>query len=185
MDDQANHRLFIGVPIDEHCQLQIDHALAPLRTRDDIHWTPKHRRHLTLAFLGETPAIRLASLRQQFTSSFSNQTVFKFTFQQLIRFPDARGRIIAAVNKPSPELLQLYKLTRDLLDSCSIPFEEREYRPHITLGRIRNAKQQDIDLQRLISLQLVIDRVNLYESVVANSGRLYRVLQQTVFQPSG
>lgn len=175
-------RLFIGVPLDQTCQGNIDNFLQDIRhQRDDIHWAAGHNRHLTLAFLGETPAEHLSTLQGEFAEAYGEQAAFTFSLTQLSRFPDPQGRIIAVVGAPSDELMLLYEKTRLLLQRCAISFSEREYRPHITLGRIRHARQVKEVFQQPLALMLQVDRVNLYESISTDEGRLYRVLAQARF----
>jgi len=178
MNNTIHKRLFIGVPMDEHCQQQINAAVLLLRDDKNIRWIAAHNRHLTLTFLGATRDADLLALQKSFAETYTTVIPFDFVLTQLTRFPDVRGHIFAAVNEVSPELLQLYQRTRSLLDRCHIPFEEREYRPHITLGRIRSQRQLHVHFDQRIAFTLHIDRVCLYESVATQDSREYQVLAQ-------
>lgn len=180
MNNTPHKRLFIGIPVDAVCQQQLDAVLAPWLSRDDIRWTAAHNRHLTLAFLGATADAGLQTLRKYFTDAYTSVHPFRFELNLLARFPDTRGNILAAINSPSAELLQLYQCTRTLLDHCCISFEEREYRPHITVGRIRHPRQQEREFHQAIHIPLHVNRVVLYESVASAEGRQYVALQETV-----
>lgn len=178
MNDATHKRLFIGVPIDDLCQQQIDAVLAPLRINRHLRWTAAHNRHMTLAFLGETADNALQNLLQHFTDAYAHEHATPFELTALTRFPEAQGAILAAVNTPSPALLKLYQATKTLLTQCQVVFEERDYHPHITLARIRSPRQLHARFDQRIALQLQIDHICLYQSVVTQHGREYQVLAQ-------
>ncbi|MDX1815120.1 MAG: 2'-5' RNA ligase family protein, partial [Thermodesulfobacteriota bacterium] len=56
-------RLFIGIGLSPECRRAIAGAVSPLRRRGGpVSWTPEDNLHLTLKFLGETPASRVNEL---------------------------------------------------------------------------------------------------------------------------
>jgi 2'-5' RNA ligase len=182
MDEQNHKHLFIGIPVDDHCQQQINATLQSLQqSRKDIRWVTPANRHLTLAFLGDISAEDSATLQKNFADAYQGTSVFNFSLDTLGRFPSTRGRILAATNKPSVALSILHNKTLALLRRCNITVEPLEFRPHISLGKIQHAKHVSEDFQQTTALLLKVHCVNLYESRPQDEGRLYNVLQQARF----
>lgn len=182
MDESGHKHLFIGIAVDEHCQQQIDRALQTLQqTRDDIRWVTAQNRHLTLAYLGDSSAEKTQTLLQHLDTAYQDIQPFTFSINVLCRFPDPRGRIVAATNAPSVALSSLQKKTLALLQRCDITVETMPFRPHITLGKIQNARHVHEDFRQPLDLSLAVRAVNLYESAPQGEGRVYAVLAQIHF----
>jgi 2'-5' RNA ligase len=177
----AVQRVFIGIPIDENSQETINSSLEPIKRLDlNVRWVPEKNRHLTLAFPGEQPVSVVENLVQQFDQTYQSERRFQYCMSTLTRFPDPEGRIVAIVDDPIPPMLRLFQITGDLLKTNNIDFDRREFRPHITLGRIKQAKQVKISLARQLALPLNVDRVVLYQSTFTESGPVYTKLKQTL-----
>ena len=177
----SDKRLFIGIPLDRVCQQHLDESLAILRENRDVRWVSSGNRHLTLAFLGNTTIEVLHQLQKHFANAYPDNNPFIYPLTQMVRFPDAQGHIVAAVNAPSEALMALHQQTLELVSSCGLPVEGRPYRPHVTLGRIQHPRKflQEIDMK--LSLELAVGKVCLYESVPTEQGRLYKVLSECAF----
>lgn len=192
MDEPKNRRLFIGIPVDPVCQQRLDVCLQPLQQQlqhslqqqyQEIHWAPHHNRHLTLFFLGNTTTTLLTRLQQLFAAAYPGNAPFSLPLTELARFPDPHGHVVAALSPVTEPLEQLHQQTVALMRQCGIVAEKRTFRPHITLGKIRNPKQVKGDFHQNIELQLKVDRVAIYESLATPAGRLYQVMNEKVFQP--
>lgn len=179
MNDCEIKRLFIGIPLDAVCQQQIDAGLLDIQnTHKNIRWIPSQNRHLTLAFIGETKPEKLIELQKHFAAAYEESAPFAFLLHELRRFPNDNGRILAAVNAPSLPLLGLFEQTQALLRQCQIPVNTKPFLPHISLGKIRKDTIHNDDIQKILDINLKVDRVNLYESTADGEGRLYTVLNE-------
>jgi len=174
------HRVFIGIPIDENSQQKINKLVKPMKnSSQDVRWVPASHRHLTLAFLGNKPASVVANLIRLFDQTYQQQAHFQYNMSTLTRFPDPEGRIIALVDDPVRPLRNLFRLTLELLQSNNIEFDRKEFRPHITLARIKRAKCVNTDFAQRINITLNIDAIVLYQSALTESGPVYSALKQT------
>lgn len=95
--------------------------------------------HLTLRFLGEIDDATSLKL-QEGAADIARQTPpFTYAIERCALFPRvSRARIIAAKVEPGPELQQLVRALEKLCVESGLPPEERLFRPHITLARLRN-----------------------------------------------
>lgn len=171
----ATQRLFIGIPVDEACQQQLDALLLPWQAPlVGLRWQRRSNRHLTLAFLGEVGA----SAAQQLLQALPRDVApFSLRVTALARFPDAHGRIFAATADASAPLLALKQQVDAVLAQCGIPCAEqgRLLRPHITLARLPASFRQPVPMQA-VDVLLQVSRIHLYVSEVANGQRVYRAL---------
>lgn len=96
-------------------------------------FTPRANLHLTLVFLGEVPSERLPDAREAMeevsAGSFALQIGGMGCFRQ-------RGGYLywAGVERSAP-LLFLYNTLCEKLQTHGFRFDERPYRPHLTLAR--------------------------------------------------
>ena len=173
-------RVFIGIPVDKQSQLLINDLLKPIKnSRQDIRWIPENNRHLTLAFLGNRPVSEVDNLLPLLDETYQHETHFQYRLTTLERFPDSAGRIIALTDEPTGPLNNLYQITRKLLQSNNIEFYRKEFRPHITLGRIRKAKQVKTTFDCQTNIKLDISKVIFYQSTLTESGSIYSPLKAT------
>jgi len=176
----AVQRVFIGIPVDKNSQQHISEALKPIeKSRQDISWVPAGNRHLTLAFLGNKPASVVENLIQLFDETYRRESPFQYNMSTLTRFPGLKGRIVALLGDPVRPLNNLAQIALELLRRNNIQFDQREFRPHITLGRIKQAKHVKTDFDRRMNVNLNIDTIVLYQSTLTGSGPVYSKLKQT------
>ena len=176
----GRQRIFIGIPLDRQCQKQIGELLKPLeQSRRDIRWVPANNRHLTLAFLGNIPDLEAQKLQHHFAAAYQQETRFQYQLTTLTRFPDSLGRIIALINDPTPPLDALYKNTLKMLRETRLKPDRKNFRPHVTLGRIRKPRHVKENLVQQANIRLVVDTVRLFRSQFSESGPVYTSLAET------
>lgn len=91
--------------------------------------------HLTLAFLGDTPVVRLDALRE--LAAGVSGDAFTLTLDQPGCWPHNRVGWLGPTVAP-PALMQLVEQLRQAMRTGKFTFDERRFTPHVTL--IRNAR---------------------------------------------
>jgi 2'-5' RNA ligase len=95
--------------------------------------------HLTLRFLGEIPEETSVALQAAATELARHTPPFTYGIGRSVLFPRvSRARVIAATIAPSEELQKLVRSLEKLCVQSGLPAEERLFRPHMTLARLRN-----------------------------------------------
>lgn len=177
-------RVFIGIPIDKKAQQQINKLLLPIRnSRPDVSWVPENNRHLTIAFMGNRPDFVVENLIGLFDVTYQREVCFQYNMSTLARFPNPTGKIIALVDDPVRPLNNLLQITLELLQANNIEFDRKEFRPHITLGRIRRPEYVKSGFGQCTNIMLNIDKTVLYQSRLTESGPVYSKLKQTRLLP--
>ncbi|WP_237068272.1 RNA 2',3'-cyclic phosphodiesterase [Microbulbifer guangxiensis] len=176
----ADPRLFIGVRPTADTQVFLDGLVNHCRQQlgqsaeRAIRWTSHANRHLTLAFLGETPAELLPALEAGIVDIADRARACEARVVSLQPFPRNRSRLLAAELLPNPELDTLHRLCRELMIQLGLEPESATYRPHFTLGRNRRgfSRLPPLELDRIVTL----DNIVLYQSRMTPGGSQYHPL---------
>ena len=111
---------------------------------NDVHWSRPAQLHLTLKFLGDVPEAALPRLVESLKSACAGTAPFRLALEGGGCFPDAgRPRIIwIGVGGNLEELRRLHQLVEVATRDFSSHSEEREFQPHLTIGRVtRNCRE--------------------------------------------
>ncbi|HWY96175.1 MAG TPA: RNA 2',3'-cyclic phosphodiesterase [Steroidobacteraceae bacterium] len=129
-------RLFFALWPDVDTQAQIANAAAALRLAGDAQRVPRENYHVTLAFVGEVAASRLAVLQQ--IGRGQRAAGCTITFNAYDYWP--RPQVAVAIARESPAALSLLwtQLHRDLAlhqAALNVMCSRSPLRTHITLAR--------------------------------------------------
>jgi 2'-5' RNA ligase len=169
-------RAFIAIDLSPEIQNKLDEIVLALRQRmvdAPVRWVPAGNIHLTLKFLGDVSLVNLEMLKNILTSQASANRAFEVRVGDLGAFPSAnRPRVLwVGVNAP-PELGALQYAIEKETTRLGYAREEREFSPHLTLGRVaRNASTGDT---RRISNVLSTYKVGFLGAVRVSAVHLYR-----------
>ncbi len=174
-------RLFFAVLLDDHTRQRValvqesmKRALAGQR----ISWVKEENLHLTLRFLGEQDEKGLRQAIETGQSVAGQHSRFRFVVRGAGVFPDVRrARVLwVGVEEPVEPLYQLaHHLERELRQR-GFPPEDKPFRSHITLARIKEPPPGQV-VQRLIES---LPREPLGDVEVRSF-----VLMQSVLHPNG
>ncbi|MFA4828398.1 MAG: RNA 2',3'-cyclic phosphodiesterase [Thermodesulfovibrionales bacterium] len=150
-----NLRCFIAIEFPDEIKRNIDTYIEQLRaTKADVKWVPAKNLHLTLKFLGSTPEellteinrklLSIAKLHDRFTSLISGAGVFPNIKQP---------RVIWLGIKDAEEMIKLQKDADEAMAELGFKKEDREFNPHLTIGRARSPKNKDVLMKELATLK--------------------------------
>jgi 2'-5' RNA ligase len=170
-------RLFAALPVDEPARAELLRVLRALGdTGWPVRWTRDDGLHLTLKFFADVPAERLAQVDAVLRGAAAGTDVLSLQLTELGAF-SSRGRprvLWAGVDgPPALELLQ-HRIERGA-GAIGFPAEARPFRPHVTLGRVREGGRLpragfDGLETRLDPVSFTADRLVLYESFLGAGG---------------
>jgi len=135
-------RLFIAVELPESIATALE---APLRSLDGmeklVRRSPISGIHLTLAFLGMVEPARLAAITSCVRAATAGVSRFSVEIGGAEAFPSpSRPQVlwIGVGGEDKPRLLELAARLAMQLGQAGLQLEERAFRPHLTLGRLRD-----------------------------------------------
>lgn len=171
-------RLFIALPLDEG----VTDNLARVGTAANVRgarWVPPENMHLTLAFLGDVEEGRVPEVEEAvFAATAEVREPLQLRVQGLGAFPDERSArtLWAGLDGEVPRLIELQKRVAQELKSRGFDFDQRRFRPHITLARLRQAQPMPERLPRLHEFgEWLADEVQVIESHLHPAGPRYVV----------
>ncbi|MCG3178912.1 MAG: RNA 2',3'-cyclic phosphodiesterase [Phycisphaerae bacterium] len=145
-----DYRLFIAIELDHAARRLLGKTVERLRRIPGrIRWVSLDQMHLTLAFLGQTSAEQAPQVAAAMERAAAGIGPFEFSLAGLGAFPDAgRPRVIwIGVEESAGVLARLQDRLAKELTAAGFPGEDREFHPHVTLGRVRQA-ERDVDYEK-------------------------------------
>ncbi|HET89595.1 MAG TPA: RNA 2',3'-cyclic phosphodiesterase [Chloroflexi bacterium] len=185
-------RAFIAIPLPQSLldalaalQRQLDQQVP----RRSVRWTRAEGIHLTLKFLGDTPAEKLPAIEQALMEVARHAPTGAFAAQGVGCFPNQRRpRVVwVGVQEPTGWLEVLQDAIEEVMESFGYAREKRGFTPHLTLGRVnRSASHSDAaQIGAVVAATEVdvlahvpTDRLALIRSLLKPTGAEYTVLKE-------
>ena len=132
-------RLFAGIEIPEPLARRLSFAKAAL---PGARWIDPENYHLTLRFIGDVDG----AVARDFIQSLGmiEASPFELKLDGLGSFGGNKPRAIWAAIAPSPALESLQRATERAARESGLPPEPRNFKPHITLARLRGSRAGDV-----------------------------------------
>jgi 2'-5' RNA ligase len=158
-------------------------SLKALLGDENIKWVDPANIHLTLAFLGDTGEKRIKILADILREKCTGFHEFEFVLAGTDIFKNFRDpRLIWIGIRYSEKLFLLNNIVTDGLKENGFIVEERQFKPHLTLGRVKSVKDtenlkivleryRDTEFQRVHAKEVI-----LFESILMSTGPLYKPL---------
>jgi 2'-5' RNA ligase len=144
MTDEKKIRSFLALDPPEEVLREVASIQNRLRKLidGDIRWVRPEGIHLTLKFFGDVSGDDVANIATVAGKAAEKETPFSLAVGGVGVFPDPhRPRVLWLGMNGDVERLQVFqKGIEQALLQAGFPREERPFRPHLTLGRIRNPK---------------------------------------------
>lgn len=130
-------RLFTAVTMPENIIATLEKTQGELRqSLAGVRWVKPANLHLTLLFLGEVPEARLDEVKAALAGVRARR--FGFSLGGLGAFPekDAPRVVWAGARQGAEALTRLAGGVRGALSPLGFKPEEKDFTPHLTLGRV-------------------------------------------------
>ena len=179
-------RAFIAIdlpPDVQECLEQVSTKLQAEIGEKAVRWVPVPNIHLTLKFLGDVSVNNLHVLQEILIAEAAHQAPLEISVGRVGAFPKIRRPRVIWVGVEAPsELLTLQRSIESRTARVGYPVDEREFSPHLTLGRVsRNASPQEVrQIGDVLSASKIgflgvarVQSVHLYKSDLLPSGAVY------------
>jgi 2'-5' RNA ligase len=198
-------RLFLAVPLPPDVIALVDRTISDLEKEGwPVRWTAPGNAHITLHFLGQVEAERAQILRLALPEIVARHESFGLRTADLGVFPKLkRPRVIwLGLYGPAHRLHTLRDAIGATLAEYEFALEEREFHPHVTLGRVRSTRNTRIrDLPEAIRarferavasgavthrnpLPIPVTEVQLVRSHLERDGARYEVIERFPLAPA-
>jgi 2'-5' RNA ligase len=168
-------RLFVGLALPQPLKDRLTPLMAGL---PGARWVPPEKLHLTLRFIGAVDEHQAAILDEALTSI--QRPAFDLTVTGCGIFAQRRGPEAVWIGVAStPPLTDLQAAVERAAVRAGQAPEERRFRPHITLARLKDTPaprlQAFVAGHNLFKDNAAIDSFALFSSSPGDGGPLYRV----------
>lgn len=180
MVEQDHKRLFFAIPISDEARDELAHTQEQMKKQfrwSKVSWVAPEILHITLHFLGDVHIDLISKLVSEVNQLAMPQS-FELTLDGVDAFPSKKDpQILIVYTSIHPFLLVLRKRLADILVTHRIPIDERPFRPHMTLGRVRS-RAEVLQPERILMrpVAFAVESVILFESEQTPNGSNYTPL---------
>jgi len=184
-------RVFFAIDLPAAVKEKMAQFISSLKKKSKTHairWTRPENLHITLQFLAEVKSEDLPKLinlvRAEVLGAIENATL---TFGELRLFPNAyRPRVIVMDVVPQAQLALLSQLIGKNIQSMGYEIDERPFRGHLTLGRIKHAHGVNLhfleETEKSTFDELPLTEIVLFRSEPLPEGSKYSALERITLQ---
>ncbi|MBQ6826641.1 MAG: RNA 2',3'-cyclic phosphodiesterase, partial [Thermoguttaceae bacterium] len=191
-------RAFIAVAISPMIRNEARKTLRPIiEAYPNVKWVEEENFHVTLKFLGTVPTVELHRVVAAVERGCRKFEQFDLVFEGVGAFPNADSprSIWIGVREGAREIRELARRIEAELAELGYPAENREFTPHLTVGRARQKDREsgfEGGLSRMIFERSnvffgssPVDAVLVYSSELERGGAKYDVLAEIPLSPIG
>lgn len=180
-------RLFIAVPIAIKLRRKFANIIERLKTCGaDVKWVSEENLHITLKFLGDTTKNKVKQVEQGIKEALEGFEATRIKFQGIGAFPSLKKPRVfwIGVSAGGENLAGMAKALEIALEPLGFPPEDKEFRSHLTIGRVRSNKgiaplmEQIERLKDFNGGSLKVSEVLLINSDLQKSGPIYTTLSK-------
>ncbi|MFH1822658.1 MAG: RNA 2',3'-cyclic phosphodiesterase [Patescibacteria group bacterium] len=183
MQEIKKKRIFIALNLPKDTKKEISNLIDSIRAQNQkIKWVREANLHLTLHFLGYLDNEQLEQVENIIEQLAGKFNEMNFNFDKFDAFPNFnQPKVIVLIGKQTNgnNVFSLQKLLGEKLKAADFSIDERPWKLHLTLGRVKdyncslklpiNFKAQVYDFK--------INTFELMESELMPEGPLYKVVK--------
>ena len=176
-------RTFIAIKSPVLVRDRLGRLVNTMRSRwpeRSVRWVAPENVHLTLRFLGNTAETQIAALSQGLETIAAGYQAFTLTLGKSGTFPGGRrAKVIwTGLTDERGSLGELQQKVEALVQQLGWEPEERVFRPHLTLGRVRQGIRAptEIWLEHPPPVEFEVQEIELVSSHLKPGGAEYRTL---------
>jgi RNA 2',3'-cyclic 3'-phosphodiesterase len=183
---QRTVRTFVAIEISPEVRTRAQKLITQLQTVDaKIRWVDPAQVHLTLKFLGEIDLLEVPKICAAVEEVASALPPFSVRVNSAGAFPDLkRPRTVwLGIDDETKELAALHNEMEAALAKLGFRAENRRFRPHLTIGRVRGEGPGIVELARLLDEHrdypagvIDVDEVIVFSSEQERGGPVYEPL---------
>jgi RNA 2',3'-cyclic 3'-phosphodiesterase len=181
-------RIFCGFELPADLRARLDDHIRRLReavTAARASWSRPDNSHLTVKFFGNVAVDRLRQISEAAELSVKQLPPFSLEIARTGVFPGVnRARVLwIGVNDLSGQLTTLHRTLEEQCELLGFPREDRAYRPHLTIARIRTPegarKLAELHVQTAFNpCHITLDELVVFRSEPGTHGSKYTAISR-------
>jgi RNA 2',3'-cyclic 3'-phosphodiesterase len=179
-------RAFFAFEISASVKEYIQEVIKGMASRvTGVRWVKSDGQHITLKFLGEIEETMANNIKNRLASLENIYGPFEATIKAVDAFPNKRrARVIVVTLEKGVDISKaIFHDIEDALSTLGIEKEERDFTPHITLGRKKEpGPLLERDIPGLDEMGFIIDRLVLFRSTLTPGGAIYTPVWEIDFK---
>jgi 2'-5' RNA ligase len=181
-------RTFIAIEINDHVRRELTSLQDKLREANaDVKWTEPENLHITIKFLGDTPAEKLPEINAVLDQTARAFHSFDLDIGELGAFPNTHApRIIwAGATRQADQVAAIAAMIEAGLEPLEFKKEDRAFTAHITLGRTRSPHGKARLSKALTETALPpgltqrVSRLTFFQSHLTSQGPVYTAIHKS------
>lgn len=182
-------RLFVAAPLPLALENGVNELLGKVSKQKSVRWVSKTQLHITLRFIGAFEDSLMPKLEQNLREVAHSAEPFEAEIGGLGAFPrlnQARVLFLPVIGGDEG-FRRLERAISMPLEGLGVKPEDKEYHPHLTLGRVRENENPRSAIQVLQEVcpahwePWKLDRFILFKSQLAPGGSVYTRLREFEF----
>ena len=168
-------RLFVALDTSVDTEKIFSLEKILMRRFTNVKWVEKQNLHLTLKFLGEVSEERIDTISNVLDKISVLANPFEFCYSGISGFPNSfRAKVVFVSTENNEKLVELMKTVDREFSTLGFK-KERNYIPHLTLGRVRNGSVNlnHLDNLHFSKLSVKAKGVILFKSTLTRNGPIY------------
>lgn len=178
-------RSFVALEIPEEIRNEIYQHIENFKKDNlPVKWVEKENLHITLVFLGEKDLNFLNKVKEILKNLSSNFKPFYINLNNFGFFPNAKKPRVfwIGIKKNKEIIIQIVEKLNNQLKKIGFKPEEREFFPHLTIGRFKTIfNSEKYLLLKYESKDFLIDKIILFKSNLTPQGPIYEVIEDYKF----
>jgi 2'-5' RNA ligase len=178
-------RLFISIDLPDALAEAVADVQEPLRDTPGLTLVEPEQAHVTLKFLGDVDEERIPDVEEAIETAVDAADVgpFETTVAGLGVFPsmDYISVVWAGIEDSAEEMTRLHEAIERETTAIGFDPEDHEFTPHVTLGRLKDARGKET-VQRVVQGdqptlgRFRVQQVRLTESTLTPDGPRYETV---------
>lgn len=181
-------RCFLALPMHDFSS-EVADTLKKLKNNfSGVRWVNPAQIHITLHFFGSIAKSQITSLSETLTPLIGSHQPLELSLGEIGFFPNSeKPRVLwVGIQGDIQRLKDIQKEISHALSDLGYPIEDRDFQPHLTLGRAENHKI--IQILKTEKIQVgntqnfrALSRIILYQSTLTSAGPVYETIKAFPF----
>ena len=186
-------RSFIAIELSAGQRRSLTRVIRQMAAQwPEYRWVATDQLHVTLNFLGEVPDEKIPQVCEIMREVAAAHTGFSFQPAGLGAFPkNRRPRVLwTGIDEGKSRLSKIHYDLAEALEGLRLDRERKGYRPHVTLGRIRNDSRwpdsviEELEAGPAIHVEPAdVEQLVLFASYQERGGNVYTVMDRAPLKP--